>query len=305
VAGLVLVVTAPWWGTVLAHNGVTPFIAAGKTGGYSVKGILQIFQSNLTHEFSIQTIGPLALLGLFWHAAQRKYFVPVWTLVIFFSEPTSAPLFLSPCLAILASSSLIGILQIFNEAIHPPKVEVSDPNPLSSRASRGLFIVLSGLWIISAMVIIIVLQNSTTLTSSDKMAFDWIKFNTSNQSKFLVLTGGSPFTDPASEWFPALTDRISIATVQGYEWDAGKSLDEIFTESVDVQNCINQTFQCVQSWVDKNHFGLNYLYIHNPVRQTDPQTGVSFTSALGTLSVSQGYTELVYQNDDVSIYKVK
>jgi hypothetical protein len=305
VAGLILIVTAPWWGTVLIHNGISPFIAAGHTGTYSFKGIIQIFQSGLTHEYIIQIIGSLALIGLFWHVAERKYFVPVWTLVILFSEPRSAPLFLCPCLAILASTSLVGILQMFNKASGSPHVEGIDLHPLTSWVSKGFYIILSGLWIISAMVVIIVLQNSTTLSNSDKLAFDWIKINTGSQSKFLVLTGDSPFTDPASEWFPALTDRTSIATVQGHEWDGKILFQETLSESISVQACIYQKFQCIQSWAEETHTTIDYLYIHNPVPPTGSQTGTTLDTALGDLSVSQGYTDLVYQNDIVSIYKVK
>ncbi len=32
ISGLIILVTAPWWATVLIHNGISPFIAAGKTG---------------------------------------------------------------------------------------------------------------------------------------------------------------------------------------------------------------------------------------------------------------------------------
>jgi hypothetical protein len=305
VAGLTILVTAPWWATVLVHNGFTPFIAAGKTGFYNVEGIFQIFQFNITHEFSLQTIGTLGLIGLFWHIAERKYFVPAWVFVIFISEPRSAPLYLCPCVAILASYSLTKILQIFNKTTLQTEGENSEPHPLSSKVSKGVFLLLSGQWIYSSMVTIILLSNTTILPNSDKNAFDWIKINTSSQSKFLVLTGNSPLADPISEWFPALTDRTSIATVQGYEWDSNGSFEEILTESLNLQKCISQTFQCIESWAEKNHHVFDYVYIHNPVQHEDVQIGSSYAIALGELSLSQGYTELVYKNDAVSIYKVK
>ncbi len=305
VAGLILIVTAPWWFTVLVHNGITPFIAAGKTGVYSIEGILQIFQSNLTHEVGLQIIGTLALIGLFWQVAERKYFVPVWTLVIFFSEPRSAPLFLCPCVAILASSALVGILQLFNRATNPPQAGTGDPHPLSGWASRGFFIILTIFWIVSSTGTIFAILNNATLTNSDKNAFDWVKSNTSSQSKFLVLTGDSPLNDPVSEWFPAITERTSVATVQGHEWDNKNSFEEILSQSVNVQKCIGQSIRCMESWAESNQTGFDYIYFHNPVLQTDPQTGAFFTSALGDLSVSQEYAMLVYQNDAVSIYKVK
>jgi hypothetical protein len=305
VAGLIILVTAPWWVTVLVHNGFTPFFAAGKTGSYNIEGIFQILQFDITHEYGLQTIGTLGLIGLFWHIAERKYFMPVWVLVILISEPRSAPLYLCPCVAILASYSLTNILQIFNKTTLHTEGESSEPHPLSSTVSKGLFLLLSGQWIFSSMVIIIVLINTTVLTNVDINAFDWIKSNTRSNSKFLVLTGYSPFNDPISEWFPALTGRTSIATVQGYEWDSNSSFEEILTESLNVQKCISQTYQCIESWAEKNHKVFDYIYIRNPVLQGVMQIESTFTSAMGDLTSSQGYAELVYNNNAVSIYQVK
>ncbi len=115
----------------------------------------------------------------------------------------------------------------------------------------------------------------------------------------------SPFNDPASEWFPALTGRTSLATVQGYEWDGNHSFKLVQLESISVMSCLDQTFQCIVNWADKNHFVIDYLFIHNPIIQGEAQTGVPLATAFGDLSVSQGYTELAYQNIAVSIYKVK
>ncbi|MGZ6346770.1 MAG: hypothetical protein ACXWNC_04265, partial [Anaerolineales bacterium] len=305
IIALILLVTAPWWATVLIHNGISPFIAAGKTGYYGIVGYLQLFQSGITHEVILQTIGTLALFGLFWHIAERKYFVPVWALVIFVSEARNAALNLSPCVAILASTALIGILQLFNRMTVPPQAGRDEPHPLSGMISKGLFLLLSCLWIYSSLAVVFALLNSSTLTNGDINAFDWIKTNTSSQSKFLVLTGMLPFVDPTSEWFPALTDRTSIATVQGYEWDIDSSFKLIQSESISVKACLDQTFQCILNWADKNHLTFDYLYIHNPIIQGDAQSGVTLTSALGDLSVSQGFTELAYQNIAVSIYRVK
>jgi hypothetical protein len=305
VAGLILIVTAPWWVTVLVQNGIAPFRAAMGTGYYNIGGIFQVLKFDLTDEYGLQTIGTLGLVGLFWHVAERKYFLPVWLLVNFISEPRSAPLYLSPCVAILASYSLIKILQVFNKSSLKHAAESTQPHPLSGKVSKGLFLLLSGQWIFSSMAITIILINSTTVTNLDSNAFDWIKLNTGDQSKFLVLTGYLPLSDPVSEWFPAITGRGSLATVQGVEWDGNSSFQGILAESIDFQQCSYETFQCIENWAAKNHKEFDYIYIRDPRLQAGAQNGSSFTSPLGDLSSSQGYTELVYKNDAVSIYKVK
>jgi hypothetical protein len=305
VAGLTIVFTAPWWATVLIHEGFTPFMAAGGTGFHNFGEMFQLFQFGVTNEYGLKTIGTLGLIGLFWHLAQRKYFVPVWAAVIFISEPRSAPLYLSPCVAIFASYSLTNILQIFNKIELPRAAESREPHPLSGKVAKGLFFLLAVPWVISSIGIIALLVNSSVLTNVDQNAFNWIKLNTSGESRFLVLSGDSPFTDPVSEWFPALTERTSIATVQGQEWASSGSFDKMITEEVNVQKCMYLTYSCIESWAEKNHKVFDYIYVHDLVHPSYAQFRASLESAPGDLSPSGGYIELVYKNDDVSIYKVK
>ncbi len=304
VAGLVILVTSPWWGSVLIHSGFTPFFAAGKTGVYTVAGVIQVLQSSLTHEPGLQTIAVLALIGFFWHIAKREYFVPAWALVIFISEPRSVPLYLSPIVAILASTALMAILGMLNQITLRSQNEAPDPHPLTGGVSKVLFLLLACLWIFSSMATTFALDK-TALTSSDAAAFDWIELNTDSGSSFLVLTGESPLNDPVSEWFPALTTRHSVATVQGVEWDGKNSFPAVLAVSLTVQKCMGQTYQCIETWAAANQFDFDYLYIHNPVSLPASQLGSSSGSALGDLSLAQGVTQLVYQNQDVSIFKVK
>ncbi len=304
VAGLVILITSPWWGSVLIHSGFTPFIAAGKTGVYSIVGVLQVLQSSLTHEPGLQSIAVLALIGFFWHIAKREYFAPAWALVVFISEPRSAPLYLCPIVAILASSALMAILGMLNQVILRSPNEALEPHPLAGGVSKGFFLLLSCFWIFSSMATTFALDK-TALTSTDGAAFDWITLNTTPGSSFLVLTGLSPLNDPVSEWFPALTARHSVATVQGIEWDGRNSFQAILAASLAVQKCMGQTYLCLQTWAADNQIAYDYLYVHNPLSLSALQLGSSSGSALGDLSLAQGYTELVYQNKDVSILKVK
>ena len=46
----------------------------------------------------------------------------------------------------------------------------------------------------------------------------WIATHTAVDSSFLVVTKYGFWEDRTSEWFPVLAHRLSLATVQGYEW---------------------------------------------------------------------------------------
>jgi hypothetical protein len=307
VAGLVLLLTAPWWGTILVYHGFAPFFAATETGLHNIVSIFQlILKFNITHEYALQTIGVLALIGLFWRLSERKYFLPVWVVVIYLSEPRSAPLFLVPCMAILASYTLFNILQLLNKTTPTqPITELDEPQLLLTKVSGGLFLLLFAQWVFSAMATISMIFSATLLSNFDSTAFAWIKANTPVESRFLVLTGNAPLSDPVVEWFPALAERTSVSTIQGREWDSSVVFEDIFSESQKVQQCIYLNYDCIQSWSKKNNQSFNYLYIHNPVLQEESPSGSSFQSALGVLTLAQGYTELVFENNEVSIFKLK
>jgi len=303
VAGLTIILTAPWWGTVLTYHGLTPFLAAGQTGWYGIGSIIQLFRFDLTDEYGLQTIGALGLIGLFWHLAERRYFIPVWLFVIFFSEPRSAPLYVTPCIAILASYSLMNILRIFNKRGLKPGEYSSELHPFSSTASKAVFGVLLGQWMFSALAITMILVNTSTLTNADKTAFDWVVLNTPPQSRFLILTGDPPLSDPTSEWFPALTDRTSVATAQGYEWDGSHVFDDILLRSRNVQYCINQNPSCIEDWAAEYKTDFDYIYI----RRLTSRMGVefeSYDSALQGLLVASDDSKLVYETTEVAILKL-
>jgi len=303
VVGGILLGTAPWWYTVIINHGIAPFISAGKTGDFNVGMISQFLNFNLTREYGLKTIGTTALIGIFWYLSKRKYFIPIWTIIIFISGPRSAPLFISLCIAFLASYSLSNIFQIFDNMVLRSEDHSFEGEPLNSKISKGLFLLLLSQWFYSAMATIIGLS-TIILTKPDINAFDWIKYNTLPESRFLVLTAKSPLSDPVSEWFPALTERTSINTVQGFEWDSNRSFNESLYISSELQNCIYFTYHCIESWAEENQIVFDYIYIHLPVLDADHEIGSPFESAFGDLSLSKGITEIIYKNDDVSIYKV-
>ena len=59
----------------------------------------------------------------------------------------------------------------------------------------------------------------TGLTHDDRDAMQWVAQETPAGSRFLVVSGKGIWPcDSVSEWFPTLSNRISLATPQGYEW---------------------------------------------------------------------------------------
>ena len=90
----------------------------------------------------------------------------------------------------------------------------------------------------------------------------WAKRYLPESSRFLVITGeAQDGIDAISEWFPALTGHISMATSQGYEWmpeDVFRKRKRFHTQ---VQSCIDQSVECLQDLINPMSVAPEYLFL--------------------------------------------
>jgi hypothetical protein len=100
------------------------------------------------------------------------------------------------------------------------------------------------------------------LAKAERDAMRWIAENTFPGSAFAVITGGPFATDTVSEWFPVLTGRISLATVQGYEWLPGE-FQRRWEHYDRLQDCAKRDAECLQQWAHEQGIVVTYLYLSN------------------------------------------
>jgi hypothetical protein len=89
----------------------------------------------------------------------------------------------------------------------------------------------------------------------------WATENTSPDSAFLLVTDESWWKDPASEWFPALTQRASLATPQGYEWLPRGQFQQRAELYNSLQLCAEQESTCLQDWATTAQTPFHYVYV--------------------------------------------
>jgi hypothetical protein len=294
VAGLTILLTAPWWRLVLARHGWGPFLSASQSGWYTAGAAFQLLRFDLTHEYDLQTIGVLGLIGFFWSLAEKKRFAPFWLLALFVSEPRSASLYTTPVVAILASHTLGRTLQLFDRLRHPAQETLQ---PFSSGIARLAFALLLGQWTYSALGTTLLLSRTVALTPADRQAFAWVAANTPSDSRFLILTGYPPLSDPVAEWFPALSGRRSLATLQGQEWNENGNFTEFMEASIALQTCFHRTPDCLADWLVENKASADYLLIRTPVMPEQ-------NPLIHMLETGENYT-LVYQTETVTILRAK
>ena len=107
----------------------------------------------------------------------------------------------------------------------------------------------------------------TALSPPTRQVFEWVKSNTPADSRFLVLTGNTEntsFCNGTQEWFPALTGRISLTTVQGTEWLEGPAFDETASDARAAENCVSSAdpLLCIERLASSRGGRLEFDYLY-------------------------------------------
>ena len=245
----VLLLISPWILWVFNIHGVRPFLSVSQVAfSFPLLGIFRIISvKTITQENLLGLIGSIGFLGFLLLVLEKKYLLPGMFFVMALANPRTAHNAMNIPLAMAAAYFII-------EAIIP-----------SMKKSVSVF---SKNWgVIMALLIPMVFLN-LVLTANEfskihvkedsGTATQWIKENTFEDDKFLVITGiTNGFCDPVNEWFPTLTERQSITTLQGSEWLRGENFQTFSTATQEIQTC---GMECINQYV--NDFGIHFDYIY-------------------------------------------
>lgn len=300
---LTLLLTAPWWLTVVMRHGFTPFTAAFLTAGQDGNAFVDLFNFTITDEFGIRSIALLGLIGLFLFLTRKRYFIPAWFLISYLVAPRSAKIFIAPIVAVAASYALITLMKLIDRWRKGEKEDGGKIPFASTILSKVLLGLLFFQWFASS-VNVLAPFSTIRMTEADQKAFDWIPASTDKDSRFIVLTDYFWSADPVSEWFPALTQRISVATVQGTEWLGGGEFSTALERARGAQYCTNQAPTCLENWSAEYQVSFDYIYLRK-LKVKGDKILVPYDSALDELLKLDPRYELVYDKPEVAIFKKK
>lgn len=288
-----LLLSAPWWGIVISYHGLAPFFSALNTGYHNIP----IWYALLSALFASQTVVPILLvvrvIGIFWGIWKQKYFLLLWCVIPYLVEPRSAPsiAFYPFCMlmALVLTDALPVLVDYFQKSdILPKKPEFNERGWLNIT----LLLIMVYLFVETSLFGFKLINTSLSIADRDAMA--WIKQNTPAASLFLPITGvQSPEIDPFVEWFPALTERRSQTTIQGFEWLLGSGFYKKYGDFAEVQGC--KTLACITDW--SNRTGLEYEYLVIQRSGVDEKLIVS-------LNTANDYKN-IYSTKEILIYLVK
>ena len=294
-AALILLITSPWWITVLRLHGFTPYLAIWSAASSNSNPLLArpiaLFQFLVTEEPFLPFLAFLGLIGTFKSIAERKFFLPVWMVLPYLLDPRSGPLYMMIPLLLLAAQ---GLLEVILPSLSNEGSKSKDFLTLLKGGSAKSFLIFIMIYLLVAGYFSAArIYGRVTLTRSETEAMVWVRENTPSNAAFLVITGEQPLLDPTSDWFPALTRRKSLATVFGYEWIN----DGQFAHRVEhyelLQECLGQTTACLESWMKATGLKFTHVYIHS---------NIDF-SPLRTDMMNATDYRLQYDNSGTSIFE--
>ena len=299
IALIVLLVAAPWWVTVIYQHGAAPLLSAVQTGQKS-SAILNLLFFSFTEEPYSTLIAVLGLVGLAYSILHKEYLLPLWLVLPFIVEGRSAAGPAAIPLALLAAIGLLDVILPSLLTIHPKNLQQLDDKVPAIEFSLLVYVVLYGVF--SAYQFGLQLSNTSVL-SSDREAMSWIRKNTPENARFLVLTGTSSVScDSTLEWFPALTDRQSLFTVQGTEWTKGSSFGAFVTSTYAVQKCLSADhISCLDAAVDRSQY--EYIYLtkrFNPCSLLDAQ--LRFPLFLESIEADSRFAA-VYETAEIVVFE--
>jgi hypothetical protein len=303
VAVVVAIVTAPWWGTVIHYHGVQPFLNALATGQKSLAWSHLLFFA-FTAEPYASIIAVLGLIGIAQRLLFRDWLLPLWMALPFIvggrnaADPAAIPL------AMLAGIGLADVvLPAFQARFAPGQSSMELQDQVSS-VERNILIYILLYLIFSTYQFGLQLSNATVYPP-DQEAMSWVHEETPSAARFLVLTGTSSVScDSVIEWFPALTDRQSILTVQGTEWSKGPKFNDYVKSTYAVQECLaGGDAPCLDSAVHRSAY--DYIYLSRKLRANScislgiPRTFPYFEEHI---RMDSGFA-IIYETDGVVIFK--
>jgi hypothetical protein len=270
-----VILSAPWWGTVVILHGFSPFLALAQLGTSSSTGLVQLLTLRLTGEPLYPMLASLAVLGTIVCLGRRSYFLPGWLLLIFVVQQRAPDQRAVIPLALLAT---IGIVETILPLLTQPRTHADNPPsfPIGRLSKVVLSIAIMYAVLSSAIASQTVLR---ALSEDQREAMAWVRQATPANARFIVLTGDYWASDRAAEWFPVLAGRKSLNTVQGSEWLPAGEFAAHLDRNTSLQKCATMHFTCVDEWATRNDVEFDYIY----VPKTTPLDQTSFDACCNSI----------------------
>ncbi len=294
--GLAVLLTAPWWVTVIAVHGLDPFLSGSQTGINLVNTVYYLLTFKFTDEPFLPLLAALGFLGVLSELAARRYLLPAWLVVLFVVDERFAATASMVPLAMLCAVALHEVVlarlpglrgSFTQDPLWPPAV-------IRDRFGRVVLGGVLGVGVIAAVMAPTI--DGTPLQAmpaQNRQAMAWIAANTPASARFLVVTGVGWYIDANGEWFPVLAERPSLATLQGYEWLGKDNWLKQGGRNDALASCVKETVDCIKDWARTSGATDAWLYLPRQITAAQPSTSDCCAGLRASLTASPAYEVVV------------
>lgn len=292
----VAVLSAPWWLNLLLQHGLAPMASASVTSDRSLSFYLYILRGLSPLNLPAIPFLILMYVGIWVSIRERNFLYIAWAAFAYLADPRGADSIALVPETVLAAMGLIQLAGWLSR-------EKGEPLERQMMMRGSLILTLGFLfWSLILSGITDFQLVNTSLKQPDLELMEWVRLNSGSEETFLIVTGREfSLGDPLQEWFPALTGRRSVTTIQGLEWTLAEGFFTWFDQLAELQRCEDVT--CVQTWAESNRIEYDYLIVLSP--EDDGLNAVERLDQLSASARSSDEFSLFHELDYALIFKRK
>ncbi|MEK6754022.1 MAG: glycosyltransferase family 39 protein [Chloroflexota bacterium] len=289
----VLLLAGPWYGWVTSQHGIAPLLSALKTGSQTIWSVLRLINIDiLTEEPYLDLLGVFGILGIIFLVAKKDYFLPLMLVTIYLVQPRSAHTIGNIPLAMSAG------MFFTNEIL--PRIG-KWPN------GRTVLVMALAPYILINFIYFDTLLAGNHLSQNERMAMEWVRKTTPTNGNFLILTGEpDAMCESSAEWFPALTERKSLTTLQGSEWLINDQFGKRTDSRIKLRSCINSDAPCLHRAVSELGDSFDFIYIsfNAQTYYCKPANAGSEPQNFALMLSNSNDYSLVFASEEVVVFKL-
>ncbi len=261
---------------------------------------MSFFTFNFTEELIFPILATIALIGVVISLVKRDYLLPLWLVLNAILDARSVNRSDVIPAAMLISVGIVDgvyvLIAKYKQAQEARGKPVSEGEGIFSRAGILVLYILCAQVALTAYLFRSLDQSlAHILTTGDIQAMAWVKENTPTEAEFFVVPSSTWWeTDAVGEWFPALTGRTNLLTVQGSEWLPGYR--QKIADFKEISNQIASGSFDVQTLL-RTYPGAEFLYL--------PLSTYRNTAELGGLQAALRGFPVIFRSMDVEIYQLR
>ncbi len=307
IAASTLALTSIWWLPIIGRFGAAPFFSAAQTSLHDYLFVVYFLTIPFSDEPYLTIIILFAILGIAITIAKKEFLLPLFYVIPFIIEPRNAANVNTLPMSMLASIALCQLILPGLANFEEKRLNLKYQNIFQSRSGKLLIAYLSIIMFVG-MVYFSLLLSNRRVSNENLKAFAWVSVHTPIGSRFIIVTGNTDlFRDWTLEWFPTLTDRTSLTTIQGREWLDGNLFSERVSDIQRLQRCIldGSPLACVEVQAKKLGSEYEYIYIAKKAVQENGSTTTRGDGLIFDIFQDRKNYSIVYQTDEVVIAKKK